>query len=232
MRHDPSEWTSKAILQHLGDLGTEENRQGMARFGIDASRAFGVPLSVLRPFSRKLGTSPELADDLWASGFHEARLLAIMITVPKAMTPDLMRCWLDDIRSWDLCDQLTNVYARRPDSGALVAELVTSEREFVKRAGFALIAWRAVHAKTAPDKDFLDCFAFIRDASKDERNFVWKAVHWALRQIGKRSADLHGPALSLGEELARSDDRTARKIGRETVKELSSPKVRERLGIG
>lgn len=232
MRHDPSEWTAQAVLQHLGDLGTEENRQGMARFGIDASRAFGVPLSVLRPFSRKLGKSLDLAGELWASGFHEARLLAILITPPKAMTAALMQRWLDDIQSWDLCDQLTNVYARRPDSGALVADLVASEREFVKRAGFALIAWRAVHAKTAPDQAFLDCFAFIRAASTDDRNFVWKAVHWALRQIGKRSASLYGPALSLGEELARSDDRTARRIGRETVKELSSPKVRERLGIG
>lgn len=232
MHRSTSDWTATAVLEHLGELGTEKNRQGMARFGIDASRAFGVPLSVLRPFSRELGSSPDLAGDLWASGFHEARLLAILITPPKAMTAELTRRWLGDINSWDLCDQLTNVHARRADSGALVPVLVASEREFVKRAGFALIAWRAVHAKAAPDQEFLDCFDFIREASTDERNFVWKAVHWALRQIGKRSADLHGPALSLGEELATSDDRTARRIGRETVKELSSPKVRERLGIG
>lgn len=231
MHRSTSDWTAKAVLEHLGDLGTEENRQGLARFGIDASKAFGVPLSVLRPFSKKLGKSPDLAGDLWATGFHEARLLAILITPPKAMTADLTQRWLDDVESWDLCDQLTNVHARRADSAALVPVLVSDAREFVKRAGFALIAWRAVHAKTAPDQAFLDCFDLIRDASTDERNFVWKAVHWALRQIGKRSADLHGPALSLGEELARSEHRTARKIGRETVKELSLPKVRSRLGL-
>ncbi|MEM8700869.1 MAG: DNA alkylation repair protein [Pseudomonadota bacterium] len=219
------------MLEHLGELGTEENRQGMARFGIDASRAFGVPLSVLRPFSKELRKSPDLASDLWATGFHEARLLAIFITPPKAMTSKLTQCWLDDINSWDLCDQLTSVHALREDSGVLVPVLVADEREFIKRGGFALIAWRAVHAKAAPDQAFLDCFDFIRAASTDERNFVWKAVHWALRQIGKRSAALHGPALGLGKELALSDDRTARKIGRATVKELSSPKVRGRLGL-
>lgn len=231
MHRSTSDWTAKAVLEHLGALGTEENRQGLARFGIDASKAFGVPLSVLRPFSKELGKSPDLAGDLWATGFHEARLLAILITPLKAMTADLTQRWLDDVQSWDLCDQLTNVHARRADSAALVPVFVSDEREFVKRAGFALIAWRAVHAKTAPDQAFLDCFDLIRDASTDERNFVWKAVHWALRQIGKRSADLHGPALSLGEELARSENRTARKIGRETVKELSLPKVRSRLGL-
>jgi len=203
----------------------------MARFGIDASSAYGVPLSVLRPFSKELGKSPDLARDLWASGFHEARLLAILITPPKVMTAELALRWLDDVRTWDLCDQLTNVYARRQDSGTLVPVLAASEREFIKRAGFALIAWRAVHAKAAPDQEFLDCFELIRNASTDDRNFVWKAVHWALRQIGKRSADLYGPALSLGEELTRCENRTARKIGRETVNELSSQKVRGRLNI-
>lgn len=231
MSRSTSDWTAKAVLERLGELGTEQNRQGMARFGIDASKAFGVPLSVLRPFSKDLGKSPDLARDLWASGFHEAKLLAILITPPKAMTAELTQRWLDDIQSWDLCDQLTNVHARRADSGALVPVLVTNEREFIKRGGFALIAWRAVHAKAAPDQEFLNYFGFIRAASTDDRKFVWKAVHWALRQIGKRSADLHGPALSLGEELTRSGDRTARKIGRETVKELSSPKVRARLGL-
>ncbi|MEL7526399.1 MAG: DNA alkylation repair protein [Pseudomonadota bacterium] len=231
MRRSTSDWTATAVLDHLGALGTEENRQGMARFGIDASRAFGVPLSVLRPFSKDLRKSPDLAGDLWATGFHEARLLAIFITPPKAMTAELTQRWLDDIHSWDLCDQLTSVHARRDDSGVLVPVLVADEREFVKRGGFALIAWRAVHAKAAPDEEFLECFDFIRAASTDDRNFVWKAVHWALRQIGKRSANLNGPALDLGEDLLRSENRTARKIGRETVKELSSPKVRSRLGL-
>ncbi|MET1415239.1 DNA alkylation repair protein [Roseibium sp. HPY-6] len=226
-----SDWTIAAVLEKLKDLGTDENRAGMARFGIDASSAFGVPLSILRPLAKEIGKSAPKASELWASGFHEARLLAILLTKPRDMTPELARRWLEDIQSWDLCDQLTNVLARRKDSDELVENLVGEEREFVKRAGFALIAWRAVHAKSSPDSEFIAYLDLIRQASTDERNFVWKAVHWALRQIGKRSAQLHGPALALGKELAASSDKTARKIGRETVKELSSEKVRARLSL-
>jgi 3-methyladenine DNA glycosylase AlkD len=226
-----SNWTLDAVLTELRSEGSVENRAGMARFGIDASCAFGVPMSVLRPFARRIGKSPDLAFGLWQTGFHEARLLAILLTPPKAMTPDLAAEWLEDVQSWDLCDQLTNVLARRKGSDQQVVVFAADKREFVKRAGFALIAWRAVHAKSSPDDEFLDYFDMIRQASTDERNFVWKAVHWALRQIGKRSAFLHEPALSLAQELYKSDDKTARKIGRETVRELSSEKVLSRLGL-
>lgn len=222
-------WTVTDVLDHLEDVGTEENRAGMARFGIDTARAYGVPMAVLRPLARKIGKSTDLAKELWATGFHEARLLAILITPPKEMTQELAKSWLDDIQSWDLCDQLTNILGRQKDSDRLVPELIADKREFVRRAGFALIAWRAVHAKPSPDSEFTGYFDAIRHSATDERNFVLKAVHWALRQIGKRSISLHAPALALGEELAASSDKTARKIGRETVKELSSEKVRLRL---
>ncbi|WP_305987109.1 DNA alkylation repair protein [Roseibium sp. MMSF_3544] len=224
-------WSAAEVLKRLKELGSEDNRAGMARFGIDIDNAFGVPLSVLRPFAREIGKSPKLAKDLWASGCHEARLVAILITPPKDLTDDQAIAWIEDIQSWDLCDQLTNVLARREGSASLIEGLAGDDREFVRRAGFALIAWRVVHAKTSPDDEFLGYFDLIRQTATDDRNFVWKAVHWALRQIGKRSATLHGPALALGEELAASGDKTARKIGRETVKELSSDKVRVRLGL-
>lgn len=224
-------WSVDLVLAELKDHGSEQGRAGLARFGIDASNAFGVPMSVLRPLARRIGKSPDLVQDLWKTGFHEARLLAILLTPPKAMTVEMATSWLEETHSWDLCDQLTNVLARCTDSGALVAVYAADEREFVKRAAFALIAWRAVHAKTAPDEEFQGYFELIRKASGDERNFVWKAVHWALRQIGKRSANLHGPALALAHELHSSEDKTARKIGREAVRELSSDKVLSRLGM-
>ncbi|WP_328809214.1 DNA alkylation repair protein [Roseibium aggregatum] len=220
------------MLTELRSLGTEENRAGMARFGIETQHAFGVPMARLRPLAKTIGSSPDLARELWESGFHEARLLAILLTPPKSLTPDLALTWLEDIRSWDLCDQLCNVLARREHTDELVPLLAADKREFVRRAGFALIAWRAVHAKKAPESEFSGYFGLIRTAAEDERNFVWKAVHWALRQIGKRSAALHGPALALAEELGASDNRTARKIGREAIRELSSEKVRTRLGLG
>lgn len=222
-------FTLDSVLNDLRDAGTEANRAGMARFGIETDRAFGVPLSVLRPLARSIGASPDLARELWASGFHEARLLAILLTPPRHLAPELALEWLNDIGSWDLCDQLTNVLARRTGSNELVPALAADEREFVRRAAFALIAWRAVHAKKAPDSEFLDYLQVIRTAATDERNFVWKAVHWALRQIGKRSLPLHGAALELAEDLAVSGNRTARKVGAAAVRELSSEKVLSRL---
>nr|WP_282449194.1 DNA alkylation repair protein [Roseibium sp. CAU 1639] len=213
--------------------GSEANRSGMARFGIETSKAFGVPLSVLRPLARRIRQSPErlpgLAQDLWESGWHEARLLAILLTPHRSLSPELALSWLNDIESWDLCDQLTNVLARRAGSNELVAALVADEREFVRRAGFALIAWRAVHAKSAPNSEFIEDLDLIEHFADDERNFVWKAVHWALRQIGKRSADLHQPALALAEALSASEDKTARKVGRAAARELTSEKVLARL---
>ncbi|WFE87894.1 DNA alkylation repair protein [Roseibium porphyridii] len=224
-------WTVDDVLAELRSSGSDTNRAGMARFGIEIDQAFGVPMSVLRPLAKEIGRSPELARELWATGFHEARLLAILLTPAKAMTSEQALTWLEDIGSWDLCDQLTNILARRADSNALVPKLALDEREFVKRAAFALIAWRAVHAKKAPDAEFLEDLELIRKASSDGRNFVWKAVHWALRQIGKRSAQLHGPALALALELQASDDKTTRRVGKEAVKELDSEKVRRRLGL-
>lgn len=225
------DWTTDAVLSELRTSGSEENRAGLARFGIDASNAFGVPMSVLRPLARQIGKSPDLALELWATSYHEARLLAILLTPPKAMTPEVATRWLEDVQSWDLCDQLTGVLARRPQSDQLVGVFASDDREFIKRAAFALIAWRAVHAKTAPDREFLDYLDLIRQGATDGRNFVWKAVHWALRQIGKRSSSLHGPALTLAQDLVASDDKISRRVGKEAVKELSSDKVLSRLGI-
>lgn len=222
-------FTLESVLNDLRDAGTEANRAGMARFGIETDRAFGVPLSVLRPLARSIGASPDLARELWDSGFHEARLLAILLTPPRHLAPELALEWLNDIGSWDLCDQLTNVLARRAGSNELVPALAADEREFVRRAAFALIAWRAVHAKTAPDSEFLSYLPLIRTAATDQRNFVWKAVHWALRQIGKRSLPLHSAALAVAEDLAVSNNRTARKVGNAAVRELSSEKVLSRL---
>lgn len=222
-------WTLEEVIAELRESGSQENRAGMARFGIDASRAFGVPLSVLRPLARRIGRSSGLVAPLWDSGWHEARLLAILLTPPHALSPDLAVAWLEDIHSWDLCDQLTNVLARRAGSNELVPALAADEREFVRRAAFALIAWRAVHAKSSPDAEFTGYLELIERHAGDERNFVWKAVHWALRQIGKRSLTLHEPALALADRLAGSQDKTKRKVGRAADRELRSEKVLLRL---
>ncbi|MFN3130902.1 DNA alkylation repair protein [Roseibium sp.] len=225
------DWSLDLVLDTLTALGSEENRAGMARFGIETSKAFGIPMAELRPLARRIGKQESLADELWASGYHEPRLLAILIMPPTALTDERALHWLAEIRSWDHCDQLTNVLARRKGSDGLIAPLAAEEEEFLRRAAFALIAWRAVHAKKSPDTEFLSYLPLIRTAASDPRNFVWKAVHWALRQIGKRSASLHGPALQLAEELSENQNKTVRRVGREAFRELNSDKVRQRLSI-
>jgi 3-methyladenine DNA glycosylase AlkD len=218
------------ILAELKALGTEENRAGMARFGINTERAYGVSIASLRPIARRLKHDHALAEALWASGMHEARILAAFVDEPAKVTPKQMDAWAAEFDSWDLCDQVTNnLFARTPHVEKKVAKWAKDERAFVRRAAFALIAAHTVHAKKAPDADFLPYLDLIEKYSSDPRNFVKKAVNWALRQIGKRNLALHAPALALAEKLAASNDKTARWIGRDAVKELTDPKQMERI---
>lgn len=155
---------------------------------------------------------------------HEARMLAGLIDDPTAVTPLQMDRWVAEFDSWDVCDQVCmKLFARTPFVEEKVRQWAADEREFVRRAAFATIAGYAVHAKKAPDVAFLRFLPIIEQHARDPRNYVKKAVNWALRQIGKRSLALHGPALAVAGRLAASDDRTARWIGRDAVKELSDP---------
>jgi 3-methyladenine DNA glycosylase AlkD len=222
--------TVKAILAELKALGSSEGRTGMARFGINIEKAYGVSMAAARPLARKYKRQHELAADLWASGIHEARILAALIDDPKLVTARQMDAWVADFDSWDLCDQACmKLFAKTPYVAEKVANWAKDKREFVRRAAFATIAGYAVGAKKAPDADFLPFLAFIETCATDERNFVKKAVNWALRQIGKRSKALHAPALKLATKLAASDDKTARWIGKDAVKELTDPAQLQRL---
>jgi 3-methyladenine DNA glycosylase AlkD len=211
------------VIRELRALDSEKNRAGMARFGINTEHAFGVSMATLDPIARRLKKNHALAQELWASGHHEARLLAALIEEPAKVTPRQMDSWAADFDSWDLCDQACmKVFARTPHVAAKVAKWAKDKREFVRRAAFATIAGAAVRSKE-PDKVFLPFLTIIEAGATDERNFVRKAVNWALRQIGKRSPGLHKPALALARKLAASDDKTARWIGKDAVRELCDP---------
>jgi 3-methyladenine DNA glycosylase AlkD len=217
------------ILAELRALGSEENRAGMARFGINTEKAFGVSMAAQRPLQRKYRRNHELAVALWATGYHEARILAALIDDPNKVTRRQMDAWAADFNSWDLCDQACmKLFARSPFVAEKIPKWAKDKREFVRRAAFATIAGYAVHAK-AGDEAFLPFLDLIERYATDSRNFVRKAVNWALRQIGKRSAGLHKPALALAKRLAASDDNTARWIGKDAVRELTDPKQIARL---
>jgi len=212
--------TVDGILKRLEALGSEHNRAGMARYGINTDNAFGVSIRNLRPIAREIGRDHALARTLWATGKHEARILAGFIADPKAITRAECDDWVAEVNSWDLCDQLSKLFEKTPFRDDLIAAWAADEREFIRREGFAVLVARTVHDKKAPDAEFLPYLDLIERHAGDARNFVKKAVKWALRQIGKRSIDLHGPALELAEKLAASDDRTRRWIGRDAAREL------------
>jgi 3-methyladenine DNA glycosylase AlkD len=218
------------LIAWLQAHGSETNRAGMARFGINTQRAFGISMAALRSQAKEVEPDHELAGELWQSGWHEARLLAALIDRPRFVTPEQMDLWTADFDSWDLCDQVCgNLWCRTPFAPQKIRKWADDEREFVRRAGFVTLAWMAVHDKKSPHAGFLDYLPLIRGGSNDPRNFVKKAVNWALRQIGKRSASLHGPCLELARELAASSDSTARWIGTDAARELESEKLRSRL---
>jgi 3-methyladenine DNA glycosylase AlkD len=220
----------KTVLAELKLLGSAEGRAGMARFGINIENAYGVSMAAARPLARKYKLQHDLAADLWASGIHEARILAALIDDPKLVTPKQMDAWVADFNSWDLCDQACmKLFAKTPYVAEKVAKWAKDKREFVRRAAFATIAGYAVDAKKSPDSEFLPFLAIVETHATDERNFVKKAVNWALRQIGKRSKALHAPALQLATKLAASENKTARWIGKDAAKELTDPMQLQRI---
>jgi 3-methyladenine DNA glycosylase AlkD len=202
----------------------------MARYGIDTRRALGVTMNELRAFAKPLGRDHELAAALWDSGIHEARILATIVDDPTLVSEDQMERWVGDVASWDLCDQACgNLFDKTPFAFAKATEWAERPEEFVKRAGFALMAWAAVHRKDLPDERFHAFFPPIVAQATDERTYVKKAVNWALRQIGKRSPELHRRAVFTARKIGRLGSRSARWIAADALRELESPAVLERL---
>jgi 3-methyladenine DNA glycosylase AlkD len=233
---------ASAVLDRIAPLGSEEARAGMARYGIRTEDAFGVSIYELRKVAKELGRDHELALALWATGNHEARLLASMVDDPAQVTERQMEEWVAEFDSWDVCDQVTsNLFDKTPFAYDKVREWSGSPDEWVKRAAFATAAALAVQDKRAVDEQFLEILELCRREAGDDRNYVKKAVNWALRNIGKRDLRLHAAALETadailaeGERRAAADrkDPTARAmrwVARDALRELHSNKVLARV---
>jgi len=218
------------IMNQLKSLANPETVKGMERYGINPESAYGISIPELRKIAGQVGKNHLLAEKLWASGIHEARILASMIGDRKKVTPEQMDRWVKDFNSWDLCDQCCNNLFRKVEFAREKAlEWSSRPEEFVKRAGFVLMACLAVHDKKAKDEEFFTYMPIIRNASQDSRNFVKKAVNWALRQIGKRNADLNRVAIETANEIGELNSRTARWIASDALRELTSRAVQEKL---
>ncbi len=222
----------KQILTRLKQLGRPEALEKMAHFAIDTENAFGVPLPELRRLAKDIGTDQALALALWRSGVHDARLLATMIARPAETDRALAEAWAADFRSWDLCDQCcTNLFRKCYFARDLVAEWRMRDEEFVKRAAFAMMAVLAVHDKAAGDAVFIAWLPLIEEGASDGRNFVKKSVNWALRQIGKRNANLNREAIQCARRIADGGTRPGRWIAAGALKELESEAVQTRIEL-
>jgi 3-methyladenine DNA glycosylase AlkD len=223
--------TCEEIVAELRGMESEHNREGMARFGIATEHALGISVANLRKLARRAGKDHALAQQLWDTGLHEARILASIVDVPAEVTAEQMERWVRDFDSWDLCDQCCgNLFWQTPYAARKVFEWSEREREFEKRAGFALMAYIAWHDKAAPDDLFLSFLPVIRREAGDKRNFVRKAVNWALRTIGKRNPALNEAAVALAQDILDSGDRASRWVASDALRELTSDAVRGRLG--
>ena len=221
--------TAAEVISYLKSIGSEENRKGMLRYGIKIERALGISHGVQRDIARRIKRNHERAFELWASGIMEAQFIASVTADPKRFTADNARAWAASFDSWDIVDGVSDLFVDTDCWQQLIEEFAEDEREFVRRTAFAMLCWATVHRKKEPDSTFENYLPLIEKHSGDSRNFVRKAVNWALRTIGKRSLALHTPALAVAEKLAASPDKTARWIGKDAVRELTAPKTLERL---
>ena len=218
----PVEEGVQEALSSLRQMSTQHDRENLARFGINATRAFGVSMANVQALAKRLGRSHELAEALWQTGWYEARLLTSFVDEPARVTPEQMDRWCRDFDNWGICDTVCfKLFDQTPHAWAKVTEWSGEDDEFVKRAAFALLASLAGHDKKAGDERFLATLPLIERAATDERNFVKKGVSWALRGIGRRNAALHAAAMEVSRRLSASPEPAARWVGKDALRDLT-----------
>jgi 3-methyladenine DNA glycosylase AlkD len=220
----------KEILRKLKSLSNPKAVAGMARFGINPKNTLGVSIYVLREIAGQMPKNHSLALKLWDSGIHEARILACFVDEPGKVSQKQMEKWVKDFDSWDVCDQVCgNLFDQTKFAYQKAFEWSARKEEFIKRAGFTMMAALSVHDKEAKDNTFRKFFPIIKREAVDERNYVKKAVNWALRNIGKRNLNLNSAAIKAAKEIQKNDSKTARWIASDAVRELTSEKIQKRV---
>jgi 3-methyladenine DNA glycosylase AlkD len=223
--------TLEDILTELRGRASPENVAGMIKFGINPHNTLGISIYDLRKIAKRIGVDHSLALQLWDTGLHEARILGSFIADPAQATDGLLERWVADFDSWDVVDQVVEYIGKTSFAYAKVMAWANRPEEFVKRAAFALIAELSVHDKGAPDEKLAAFFPVIVQAADDDRNFVKKAVNWALRNLGKRSPALNAQAIAAAQAIQARGARAARWIAADALRELTSEKVQKRLKV-
>ena len=221
---------AQAALKWLKSHSTKATREGMARYAIPSDHAYGVAMKDIKALGKTLGRNQALASALWDTGVYEARMLASFVGDPAQLTSAQMDRWCKNFDNWAYCDTMSfNLFDRTPHAWAKVKQWSSRRNEFEKRTAFALLWSLTVHDKDAGDEPFIDGLALIEREASDERNFVKKAVNMALRAIGKRNRALNAAAVAVARRLADSKDATAKWVGRDALRELTSPAMTKRL---
>ena len=218
------------ILEKLRGKARPDQLKGMARYGMAVEKRLGISIPELRLLAKETGKDHRLALALWKTGIDDARILAAMIDDPQKLTEEQMEDWVKNINSWDVCDQVCmNLFEKSPLAWKKIRDWSVREEEFVKRTAFSLIACLAWHDKKTEDEKFIALFPVIGEGATDERNFVKKAVNWALRNMGKKNRKLNKEAIEVAKEIQRLNSKAARWIAADAIKELESEAVQKRL---
>ena len=224
------EWTKVTVLRELRSVAVPKVRAKLSYFGVNVPKAYGISTPVLHAFARQIGKDQPLAEELWSSRIHEARILATLIGESEKITAAQMERWVREFDSWDVVDAACcYLYAGAKPAWDKVHEWSSRSREFEKRAAFSLAAYLSYKDKTAADARFEKVLSVIEREANDDRNFVRKAVNWALRNIGKRNLWLNAAAIRSAERIRLQESRAARWIAADALRELKSVAVQKRL---
>jgi 3-methyladenine DNA glycosylase AlkD len=226
----PKRWTKTALLRKLKQLADVKRRAKLECFGVNVVEAYGISTPALHALARRIGKNQKLANELWSSGIHEARILAALIGEPDKITAVQMERWARDFDSWDVVDAACcYLFAGAKPAWDKVYEWSSRRGEFQKRAAFSLAAYLGYKDRAAGDQQFERFLRVIEREACDERNFVRKAVNWAQRNIGKRNLRLNKAAIRAAERMRGQNSRSARWIAADVLRELKSEAVQERL---
>jgi 3-methyladenine DNA glycosylase AlkD len=218
------------VLNKLKSLSNQEAVEGMARYGINPKNNLGISVTTLRKMAKEIGSDHELALRLWDSGIRDARILAATIDDPEQVTEKQLESMVLDLNSWDICDHCcSDIFLRSKFAYKKAIEWSAREEEFVKRAGFSLMARLAVRDKKAENEQFEKFLPIIKREATDERNYVKKAVNWALREIGKRNIYLNKKAIKTSMDIQKLDSKSAKWIASDALRELTNEKIQKRL---
>ncbi len=224
--------TLPQVIERLEAAADAKHSKTFNHYAIPVDKAYGIKLPILRKLAKEIGKNTALANELWNEGHHEGKLLATLVANPDDVTLEQMDKWVHEIYSWDVCDQLCiNLLIKLKDRWSLPQRWAPIEKEYVRRAGLVMIVALRIHDRKAEDKDFEQFFPLLKKYATDERNFVKKAVNWAIRELGKRSVEHHPQMIALCHELLAMNSKAATWSARDALRELEGEKVLTRLGL-